>query len=338
MAAAEAIEAVHRAAWQGDAVSVSRMLDEDPRLLSSGWKNHTLLTTAAWHDHVDLVRLLLERGADINQANAHGSTALICAVSWAHEEIVSFLLTRGADLSRKGSQGQTALMHASMDGNVAMVRLLLRSMGGGGLDERDEDGRTALCYACFEGHADVVRALLLAGADHTIAGNHGTTPLQAAEEERNHECVALLQVSTSLMSRPQGHHDGSVFEVCGARVVWGRTSQSVPVLQWWEDELQRAYVLHKARTLHEDTATRQQAPAAPVPAYLSARVQGGKRLPHVQIQARGGSGGRRTRGAARRTAERGGEEKDEEMCAMVGFVVKDLAAELYTELLAGFHQ
>jgi hypothetical protein len=110
------------------------------------------------------------------------------------------------------------------------------------------------------------------------------------------------------------------------------------MLQWWEGELQRAYVLHKARTLHEDTATRQQAPAAPVPAYLTARVQGGKRLPHVQIQASGGSGGRRTRGAARRIAERGGEEKDEEVCAMVGFVVKDLSAELYIELLAGFHQ
>jgi hypothetical protein len=111
-------------------------------------------------------------------------------------------------------------------------------------------------------------------------------------------------------------------------VVWDRPSQSVPLLQWWEGELQRAYVLHKARTLHEDTATCQQAPAAPVPAYLSRRVQGGKRLPQVQIQESGGSGGRRTRAAA----------KEEEMCAMVGCVVKDLSAELYIELLAGFHK
>jgi hypothetical protein len=58
----------------------------------------------------------------------------------------------------------------------------------------------------------------------------------------------------------------------------------------------------------------------------------------VQIQESGGSGVRRTRGAARRITERGGEEKEEEMCAMVGFVVKDLPAELYIELLAGFHQ
>jgi hypothetical protein len=58
----------------------------------------------------------------------------------------------------------------------------------------------------------------------------------------------------------------------------------------------------------------------------------------VQIQASGGSGGRRTRGATKRGAGEGGQAKeDEEVCATVGFVVKDLSAELYIELLAGFH-
>jgi hypothetical protein len=109
-------------------------------------------------------------------------------------------------------------------------------------------------------------------------------------------------------------------------------------VQWWEGELQRAYVLHKARTLHQDATTRQQAPAAPVPAYLSPRVQGGKRLPQVQVRGRGGSGGPRTRGAAKRGAEEDGQKNEEEVCAMVGYVVKDLAAELYTELLQGLHK
>jgi hypothetical protein len=110
----------------------------------------------------------------------------------------------------------------------------------------------------------------------------------------------------------------------------------VPVLQWWEGELQRAYVLHKARTLHEDTATRQQAPAAPVPAYLRARVMPGSVLPSVQVVAIDQAG---EEGAAKRGRKEGGQAKEEEeKCAMVGFVVKDLAAELYIELLAGFHQ
>jgi hypothetical protein len=58
-------------------------------------------------------------------------------------------------------------------------------------------------------------------------------------------------------------------------------------------------------------------------------------MPSVQVRGRGGSGGPRTRGAAKRGVE---DENEEEVCAMVGYVVKDLAAELYTELLQGLHK
>jgi ankyrin repeat protein len=205
MAAEEATAALHRAARQGDAVSVARILDEDPGLLSLVWRGETLLTTAVRNGHLDLVRLLLERGAEVNQANGYGATALDYAVGRGHEEIVSILVSSGADPSRKGYRDKTALMSASMGGHVAVIRLLLRSMEDRGLDERDSYGITALCYACFEGHADVLRALLLAGADRTIASNIGTTPLHIALERRHHECVALLQVSTSFVSRPLNH-------------------------------------------------------------------------------------------------------------------------------------
>jgi ankyrin repeat-rich membrane spanning protein len=201
MAAEGAIEAIHRAAWQGDVDIVTRMLDEDPRLLSSMWDNHTLLSTAVWHGHDHLVTLLLERGAEVNQADEYGDTALICAGYRGHDDIVSTLLTSGADPTRKGYGEETALIRASRSGHGAVVRLLLRSMGGDllvrVLDERTDDGRTALWYACRRGYADVVRALLLAGADHTIADNDDTTPLQVAQETQHHECVIMLQVSTS---------------------------------------------------------------------------------------------------------------------------------------------
>jgi ankyrin repeat protein len=202
MAAEAAIEAIHRAAWQGDAVSVTRMLDEDPQRLFTVEGGGTLLIKASWHGRVDVVRLLLERGAEINQADARGNTALHLAVSRRHEAVVSILVSYGADISRKAYRGQTALMHASYGGHVAVVRLLLRSMGIRGLDERSEFGRTAVWYACIEGHAEVLRALLLAGADHTIADNNDRTPLQVAEEKGRHECVALLQVRPPIDELP----------------------------------------------------------------------------------------------------------------------------------------
>jgi ankyrin repeat protein len=57
----------------------------------------TLLILAAYHVHVDLVRTLLERGADHSRVNDRGQTALASAVFRRHRGIVAQLLDAGAD-------------------------------------------------------------------------------------------------------------------------------------------------------------------------------------------------------------------------------------------------
>jgi ankyrin repeat protein len=170
------------------------MLEEDPRLLSSELDSQTLLLRAASRSRVGVVRLLLEKGAEVNTAHAGGITALHHAASRGHEDVVSFLLTSGADATRVSRSGWTALMQASYSGHVGVVRLLLRSMGRGGVDVTDDRGWTALWLACFSGHADVVRALLLAGATHTIPSIDGRTPRQTAHMSNHPPCVALIEV------------------------------------------------------------------------------------------------------------------------------------------------
>jgi hypothetical protein len=135
------VQAVFRAAMEGDLDMVAGMLEEDPGLLSSVWCFGTLLNRAMSNGHVECVRLLLERGAEVNKADDLGGTALEYAVGRGHEEMVSILVASGADLSRRG---HTALMSASSGGHVAVVRLLLRSMRVVGPDERDVYGRTAV--------------------------------------------------------------------------------------------------------------------------------------------------------------------------------------------------
>jgi hypothetical protein len=198
MAAEAAVEAIHEAVYEGDTEAVARMLDEDPRLLSTMWWDSPLLTGAASRGHVGIVELLLERGADVNTSDISGTTALHAAAYEGHEEVVSTLLSSGADVYRRNATGETALITASWSGHVAVLRRLLRSMGGCGLDWRHMQGFTALWSACVYGHADVVRALLLAGADHTIANDEGTTPQQIAQNTFHPECAALIQVSTPL--------------------------------------------------------------------------------------------------------------------------------------------
>lgn len=208
MIAQEAVEAVHTTVGQGDALGVARMLDEDPRLLSSTRKGQQLLTLAAGKGHADIVTLLLQRGAEVNTLDGNGNTALHLATHHGHLEVVRILISYGADLymrelrngNQRGLLGFTPLLYASRFGHGEVVRLLLHYMGGRGLDEMLASGRTSLWYACSDGYVDIVRALLLAGADHTLAASDplgSITPLESAEFNGHHQCVALIQVSTS---------------------------------------------------------------------------------------------------------------------------------------------
>jgi len=94
----------------------------------------TALSNAASSGHVDLVKLLLEAGADVG---AEGSTAIIQAASSGlsydpegrsqRGEVVNLLIEAGADVNVKSGWGETALMNAATDGNPEVTRQLLKA-------------------------------------------------------------------------------------------------------------------------------------------------------------------------------------------------------------------
>lgn len=205
MAAQEAVEAIFKAVEKSDTEGVVRMLDDDPRLLSTTWEGGSLLMRAARRAHVDLVRLLLDRGAEINFANENGATALWIAACNDREEVVSLLLRSGADASRRFNvDGTTALSTACVYGHVTVVQRLLQHTRahtrGRVLGNRVDGGRTALWLASINGHAEIVRLLLLAGADRTIADTDfgQRTPLQVATQRKRIGCIAVFRVSRGI--------------------------------------------------------------------------------------------------------------------------------------------
>jgi len=72
----------------------------------------------------NVVRLLVERGADVNAQDEEGRIALIHATEGGNTEVVQILLDKGADRSVKDRNGHTALMIAEVRDRVQIAELL----------------------------------------------------------------------------------------------------------------------------------------------------------------------------------------------------------------------
>ena len=87
-----------RPSLRGDTAKVRNILasvqvDVDYTVGKRGW---TALNCAAYKGHKNVVRLLLDRGADLNKATNNGWTPLHCAACNGQKSVVRLLLDRGA--------------------------------------------------------------------------------------------------------------------------------------------------------------------------------------------------------------------------------------------------
>jgi hypothetical protein len=102
---------------------------------------------------LEMVQLLLEKGAYIDAKDGHGRTALHEASRKGHEMVAQLLLKNGAGIDAKDGHGRTALHEASRKGHEMVAQLLLKN--GAGINAKDERGRTALGKASTKMREDV---------------------------------------------------------------------------------------------------------------------------------------------------------------------------------------
>ena len=169
------------------------------------------LLVAVHNGDADVVRALLDGGADANKARTDGgSTPLLMAAQEGHAEVVRMLLDGGADANKATTDnGTTPLLWAAQKGHAEVVRMLLD--GGADANKATTDnGETPLLWAGQEGHVEVARMLLDCGADVNKAStNDGETPLYVAAEAGHVGVVRALLESGAGVDVNAARSDGN---------------------------------------------------------------------------------------------------------------------------------
>jgi ankyrin repeat protein len=153
----------------------------------------------------DIFKLLLEKNADVNvpgriDSKTTDQTVLYVAVSRADEDLVKKLLERGADPNKADSQGSLPLVEAIVDAdaNPNIVKMMIEKGADVNKTEKENNAHALIFIAQNKSvspdtRKEIVKILLEKGADKTIKDTDGKTALAWAKEKNNTETVELLK-------------------------------------------------------------------------------------------------------------------------------------------------
>ncbi|KAF5620386.1 CAMK kinase [Fusarium sp. NRRL 25303] len=188
-----------------------KQIDEMKMLIDRGCdvearnsSGETLLYWAARVGSEAAVRLLIENKASPEVGGSRGATPLIAATRWRHFEVAKLLLEEGADANASDDASWTPLMFAVYENSPSLTKLLITH--GARLNTRNDEGLTALFLAVQGGRQDTLQILLEAKSDVEARDNNGATSLIAAVNGGYLKVVkALLEQSANVEAKdPRG--------------------------------------------------------------------------------------------------------------------------------------
>ena len=159
-----AVLELHEAAAAGDLARVREFVEKDAALARSySPDGFPVVALAAVFGNFEVAKYLHAKGADINAAATNGSgyNALSGAVTSGHTEIVKWLLENGAEPNYRYSNNYSPLLNAAANGHLEILKLL--QAHGADLHAKTSDGKNPLAYAEERKHTAVAEYLRAQG-------------------------------------------------------------------------------------------------------------------------------------------------------------------------------
>lgn len=154
----------------------------------------TSILIASQYGRLNVINLLLSKGASIEDKSRFGETAIYYASQNGHANVVELLISKGANMEEKAANnGYSPLMIAADEGHAHVVDLLVSK--GAKIHDKTDNGASSLFIAAEKGHESVVELLLSKGASVHDKENDGYSPILWASQKGNVEMIKLLLYS-----------------------------------------------------------------------------------------------------------------------------------------------
>ncbi|KAH8704430.1 ankyrin repeat-containing domain protein [Phaeosphaeriaceae sp. PMI808] len=199
---------LYAASEEGDEELMKLLLDRGANVNAQGGHYGNALQAASEEGDEELVKLLLDRGANVNAQGGHYGNALQAASYGGHERIMKLLLDSGANVNARGGRYGNALQAASYGGHERTVKLLLDN--GANVNAQDGIYGNALQAASYRAHEQTMKLLLDRGANVNAQGGHYGNALQAASNGGHERTVKLLLDSGAKVNAQGGHYGNAL--------------------------------------------------------------------------------------------------------------------------------
>jgi hypothetical protein len=172
-------QAIIDAVRRNDLSAVRQMLRANARsVAATDGDGATPLHWAANGGNLDMMRLLIQNGANVNQRQNNGWTPAHSAADGDRYESIRILMEQGADVNALSQNGNAPIHVAAMSGRCGAIEFL--HTAGVDVDSPNTDGNTPLAVAAWYGQMAAGRLLIAVGADIHHQNKAGKTALDEA--------------------------------------------------------------------------------------------------------------------------------------------------------------